>query len=96
MHSPIMRSAGACRSCCASRAICWRAAACLQGRLAWSRRQQALSWALRGASSLARLLHEQRCIEGARGLLTTAYDRFREGFDTADLVSAKALLATLN
>lgn len=72
------------------------AEACLEESLAWSRRQQALSWELRGAASLARLLHEQRRTEDARSLLTAAYGRFREGFDTADLVSAKALLATLN
>ena len=45
--------------------------------------------------SLARLRHRQRKTSEARKLLTTVYERFTEGFDTTDLVAAKALLKTL-
>jgi predicted ATPase/DNA-binding winged helix-turn-helix (wHTH) protein len=66
----------------------------LQG-LDWGRRQGALSWELRGATSLARLWHRQRRTSQARDLLAPVYRRFTEGFATADLVAAKALLASL-
>ncbi len=60
--------------------------------LDWARRQGALSWELRGATSLARLWHAHgRTIE-ARELLAPVYGRFTEGFGTADLQTAKALL----
>jgi predicted ATPase/DNA-binding winged helix-turn-helix (wHTH) protein len=59
--------------------------------LDWARRQGALSWELRAAMSLARLLHDRDRI-GARDLLASIYDRFTEGFGTADLVAAKQLL----
>jgi predicted ATPase len=55
--------------------------------------QGALSWELRCATSLARLMHEQRRTREAKELLTPIYGRFTEGFDTADLKAAKALLA---
>jgi len=54
--------------------------------------QGALSWELRCATSLARLLHEQRRTREAHELLTPIYGRFTEGFDTVDLIAAKALL----
>jgi len=63
--------------------------------LDWARRQGALSWELRGATSLARLLKERGRTGAARELLSAAYDRFTEGFDTADLKNAKALLESL-
>jgi predicted ATPase/DNA-binding winged helix-turn-helix (wHTH) protein len=63
--------------------------------LDWARRQGALSWELRCATSLARLRHEQQRTEEARELLSAVYDRFTEGFDTADLKTAKALLSSL-
>jgi predicted ATPase len=63
--------------------------------LDWARRQGALSWELRGATSLARLRHEQQRTEEAHELLSAVYDRFTEGFDTADLKTAKALLSSL-
>ena len=64
--------------------------------LDWARRQGALSWELRAATSLARLLRDQaRTARGAR-LLAPVYDRFTEGFDTADLKAAKALLEDLS
>src|SRR2546425_1347957 len=66
-----------------------------QNSLEWARRQGALSWELRGATSLARLWHRQRRTSQARKLLASVYGRFSEGFDTADLIAAKALLDTL-
>jgi predicted ATPase/DNA-binding winged helix-turn-helix (wHTH) protein len=60
-----------------------------------SRQQGALSWELRAATSLARLLNDQGRSAEASGLLQPVYDRFTEGFDTADLKAAKALLDTL-
>ena len=63
--------------------------------LDWGRRQEALSWELRGAMSLARLWHRQHRTTQARKLLAAVYCRFTEGFGTADLIAAKALLASL-
>jgi predicted ATPase len=57
-----------------------------------ARRQQALSWELRAATSLARLLRQQGQRADAIACLQPIYDRFTEGFDTADLVAAKRLL----
>jgi predicted ATPase len=63
--------------------------------LDWARRQGALSWELRAATSLARLLRDQERRAEAPALLQSVYDRFTEGFDTADLKAAKALLDAL-
>jgi predicted ATPase/DNA-binding winged helix-turn-helix (wHTH) protein len=63
--------------------------------LDWARRQGALSWELRAATSLARLLRDQGCSVDALALLQPVYDRFSEGFGTADLQAAKALLDVL-
>ena len=63
--------------------------------LDWARRQGALSWELRGATSLARLLRDRGRSAEATALLQPVYDRFTEGFDTADLKAAKALLDAL-
>jgi predicted ATPase len=60
--------------------------------LDWARRQGALSWELRVATSLARLKRDQGRSREGYELLTAVYDRFTEGFGTADLVSAKTLL----
>ena len=60
-----------------------------------ARRQGALSWELRAATSLARLLRDQNRIGEARDLLSSVYSRFTEGFETADLISAKRLLDEL-
>jgi len=57
-----------------------------------SRRQDALSWQLRAATSLARLLRDQGRWAEAIACLRPIYDRFTEGFGTADLVVAKQLL----
>ena len=58
----------------------------------WARRQGALSWELRTSTSLARLQHGQGRVAEARSLLQSVYDRFSEGFETADLKAAKAYL----
>jgi predicted ATPase len=63
--------------------------------LDWARRQQALSWELRSTASLARLWRDQRRIAEARELLARVYGRFTEGFATADLREAKALMEQL-
>jgi len=66
-----------------------------QRALATARRQGALSWELRAATSLARLWDGQNRRSDALALLQPVYDRFTEGFDTADLKAAKGLLNTL-
>jgi len=66
-----------------------------QRALDWAGRQQALSWELRTATSLARLWRDQNRAAEARELLGSVYDRFTEGFDTADLRQAKSLLEHL-
>jgi predicted ATPase len=63
--------------------------------LDWARRQGALSWELRAATSLARLLCQRGCPADAVALLQPIYDRFTEGLDTVDLKTAKALLDSL-
>jgi predicted ATPase len=57
-----------------------------------ARAQKVLAWELRAATSLARLLHDQGRSADAVALLQPVYDRFTEGFDTADLKAAKKLL----
>jgi predicted ATPase/DNA-binding winged helix-turn-helix (wHTH) protein len=65
----------------------------LRTALDWAHRQDALSWELRAATSLARILRSQGRSPDAVALLQPIYDSFSEGFDTADLKAAKALLA---
>jgi len=60
-----------------------------------ARRQNAKSWELRGAMSLARLWTEQGRHSEARDLLAPILGWFREGFDTADLEEVKTLLDQL-
>ncbi|PON12876.1 hypothetical protein C2W62_37320 [Candidatus Entotheonella serta] len=60
------------------------------------RSQDAKSWELRAATSLARLWQSQGKYQDAYDLLTPVYAWFTEGFDTADLEDAKALLAELS
>jgi hypothetical protein len=60
-----------------------------------ARRQGALSLELRAATSLAQLLRDQGRSADAKALLQPVYDRFTEGFDTADLKAADALLVSL-
>jgi predicted ATPase len=60
-----------------------------------ARQQGALYWELRCGTSLARLWHNQGRNQEARALLSAVYDRFTEGFETADLRSAKTVLDLL-
>jgi len=60
-----------------------------------ARRQGVLSLELRAATSLTRLLRNQGRFADATALLMPVYDQFTEGFDTADLTAAKALLDAL-
>ena len=68
----------------------------LQQSLEWARRQGALSWELRAASSLARLRLRQGNAQEGRACLEPVYARFTEGFDTADLTAARQLLDRLD
>ena len=63
--------------------------------LSVARQQQAKSWELRAAMSMARLWRDQGKREQARELLAPIYGWFTEGFDTLDLKEAKALLDEL-
>ena len=60
-----------------------------------ARRQGALAWKLRASTSLSRMLRDQGRFAEALTNLQPVYDRFTEGFDTADLRSARALLGAL-
>jgi predicted ATPase len=66
-----------------------------QCALGVARSQQAKSWELRAAMSLARLWRDQGKRVEARDLLASVYDWFTEGFDTHDLKEAKTLLDAL-
>jgi predicted ATPase len=68
---------------------------CFAQSLDWARRQEVLSWELRTATSLAHLRRDQGRDDEARDLLAGVYARFSEGFETADLKTAKALLNEL-
>jgi class 3 adenylate cyclase/predicted ATPase len=69
-----------------------KAEAYFERALAVARRQQAKSWELRAAMSVARLWRDQGKRDEARELLAPVYGWFTEGFDTRDLKEAKALL----
>jgi predicted ATPase len=71
------------------------AEACLQQALAIARRQQAKALELRAAMSLSRLWQQQGKRDEAQALLAPVYGWFSEGFDTADLQEAQALLNAL-
>jgi predicted ATPase/DNA-binding winged helix-turn-helix (wHTH) protein len=64
--------------------------------LDWARRQGALSWELRAAMSLARLCVEQMRTAEARDLVASTLARFREGFETTDLETARKFLDRLS
>jgi predicted ATPase len=68
---------------------------CFREAIDWARRQGALSWELRAATSLARLWGDQGRVRPAHELLAPVYGRFTEGFDTRDVKEAKALLTEL-
>jgi predicted ATPase len=72
-----------------------QAEASFQQALAIARRQQAKSWELRTATSLARLWQRQGQRAEAHQLLAPVYGWFTEGFDTADLCDARRLLEEL-
>ncbi len=61
-----------------------------------ARSQSAIMWELRAATSLARLWRSEGKSAEARDLLAPVYGWFTEGFDTADLKEAKALLDELS
>jgi predicted ATPase/DNA-binding winged helix-turn-helix (wHTH) protein len=61
-----------------------------------ARRQAALSWELRTATSLARLWRDQHRMREAHALLADVHGRFTEGFQTADYARAGALLLELS
>ena len=73
-----------------------KAQANFEGALAVARQQQAKSWELRAAMSLARLWRDQGKRDEARDLLAPVYGWFTEGFNTLDLKEAKALLEELH
>jgi TOMM system kinase/cyclase fusion protein len=68
---------------------------CFHLALDIARRQEARSWELRAAMSQSRLWQRQGKQQEARELLAPVYGWFTEGFDTADLQEAKALLVEL-
>jgi hypothetical protein len=70
-------------------------AACFRRAMEIACEQQAKLWELRAATSLARLWAEQGERQKTHDLLAPVYDWFTEGFDTADLKGAKALLDQL-
>jgi predicted ATPase len=72
-----------------------RAEAYFESALAIARQQQAKSWELRAAMSMARLWRSQGKPQHAHELLAPIYGWFTEGFDTLDLEDAKALLQEL-
>jgi class 3 adenylate cyclase/predicted ATPase len=71
------------------------AEACLYQAIEIAQRQQAKSWELRATLSLSRLLMKQGGRDEALSKLAEIYNWFTEGFDTADLKEAKALLDEL-
>jgi predicted ATPase len=72
-----------------------KAEAYFQRALAIARQQQAKSWELRAAMSLARLWRDRGKVQEARELLAPVYGWFTDGFDPRDLKDAKALLEEL-
>ena len=68
---------------------------CYQTSIDIARRQKAKSWELQATMRLSRLWQEDGRSDEAKEMLSGIYDWFTEGFDTADLVDAKALLEVL-
>jgi predicted ATPase len=69
---------------------------CFEQAIEEARKQSAKSFELRATMSLARLLASQGKRDATRAMLAEIYDWFTEGFDTADLKDAKALLDELS
>jgi len=72
-----------------------RSLAIFRQAMTLAHRQGALAWELRAATSLARLLRQGGDAGRALAVLAPVYERFSEGFGTADLVSARGLLEEL-
>jgi len=72
------------------------AEACFLKAIEIARQQQAKSWELRAAISLARLWQSQAKSAEAHRMLSEVYNWFTEGFDTKDLQEAKTLLEELH
>jgi predicted ATPase len=72
-----------------------QAEASLHKAIEVARRQEAKSWELQATTGLARLWHEQGRTAEAQAMLTEIYGWFTEGFDTPDLLEARALLEAL-
>jgi predicted ATPase len=72
------------------------AQSCFARAIEVARGQSAKSWELRATMSLARLLPTKGRRDEARAMLAEIYNWFTDGFDTADLKEAKALLDELN
>ena len=101
------RRGGAAGGCCwaicglaavLSKAVPWPASeaeSCFHRAIEIARSQKAKSWELRAATNLAGLWRDEGRTDEARELLAPVYDWFTEGFDTADLKDAKALLDEL-
>ena len=73
-----------------------KAQAYFERALVVARAQQAKSWELRAAMSMARLWRDHGKPQQARELLAPVYAWFAEGFDTPDLMEGKALLEELH
>jgi predicted ATPase len=69
---------------------------CFKEAIALARKQRSKWWELRATMGLARLLAKQGKQDEARAMLAEIYNWFTEGFDTADLKDAKALLDELS
>ena len=78
-----------------ARAVAQTAEDLFRRALDGARRQETLSWELRAATSRARLLRDRGRSADAIACLQPVYDRFTEGFGTADLIAAKQLLDDL-
>jgi len=68
---------------------------CFRKAIELARVQSAKAWELRATMSLSRLVAKQGNRDEARAMLSDIYNWFTEGFDTADLKDAKALLDQL-
>lgn len=73
-----------------------KAERCLRTSLRLARRQSALSWELKTATSLAKLWNAQGRHDDARGILAPVYARLTEGFDSRGVKTARELLDILN
>jgi predicted ATPase len=73
-----------------------KAQACFERALEIACKQQAKSWELRAATSMARLLRDQGRRAQARELLAPVHASFTQGFETLDLKRAQALLNELH